>query len=158
MKKFFLMGTLALVLVMGCDNGTTNEDPTSKSIVITGISDDTDWAYAKIGILSSLEDYGYLSVTQFVPIVNGKTTGELKAINDNGTVSDSAWTGSGEYYVEMVLSLVEQNSGKRVLYLYTNGIEIDDNDVSNDSVVPKHDIIAATTIPFSAFKKTGEAE
>jgi hypothetical protein len=94
-----------------------------------------------------------LAVTPFVPILNGKTTGELKLVNDDHSVSDIAWNEGGEYYIEMLLSMVENGHGQRALYLYTNGADIDENNV------PKHDINNATTsIPFGAFKKTDEAE
>jgi hypothetical protein len=156
-NKLFFVGMLTSVLVfilmvIGCDNSVMNENVNSRSITITGISDDKNWAYARIGILSSLEDEYYVAVTEFVPILNGKTTGELKLVDDNG-VSSITWNDDGEYYIEVLLSMVENVSGQRALYLYTNGADLDENNV------PKYNITNTTTsIPFSAFKKEGEIE
>jgi hypothetical protein len=149
-NKVVLVGMLALVFIIGCDDSVTNEDVNSKSITITGISDDKNWAYARIGIFPNFDDEFNVAVTQFVPILNGKTTGELKLVVDT-VVSDVSWTGNGEYYVEVLLTMEEKAYGPRALYLYTNGANLDENNV------PKYNITnAITTLPFSAFKKEGE--
>jgi hypothetical protein len=149
-----VVGVIFMPCIAGCDNGTTeptNENTNGKSITmtitVTGISGEKEWAYARIGIFSNFEDENYLAVSKFMPISNGEVTGELK------DTTNIPWNDNGEFYIEVLLSMIEGASGQRVLYLYTNGTSLDLNNV------PKYTINSTTTtIPFNMFKKEDEAQ
>ena len=132
MKNKLLTGILAIMLVftmtmIGCD--FENNDPTEKTITITGITGKTGDASLFVWRLSDKENIAWDSVDS---ISGGSVTFTLLDWE-----TDEPWTGSGSYGLILIFNIQDTNEST---YVYKSGGNYEYN-ISE----------ASSTIPFTLF-------
>jgi hypothetical protein len=147
-KKLFLAGIISTVLVfgmvvVGCDNGSTSKENTDpKKIAITGLTGKA--GYIMVALSSTADDSGDIEIGGVGTISSDSITLELL----NG---QSAWTGTGSYYLMIMLG--DDNSE---MYLYTDGKTLQELGITGANDVGKLPKITisdtTTTIPFTKFQ------